>query len=254
MSDRPWLLSESTWATVRAHRFEVAVLPWGATEAHNTHLPYATDTIQCAAVGEESARRAWDRGARVVVLPAIPFGVQTGQRDIPLCINMNPSTQAMVLGDVARSVAGAGLRKLVVLNGHGGNDFRQMIRELQPDTDLFLCTVNWYSCVAPAGFFHEPGDHAGEMETSVMQHLAPAVVSPLASAGAGRARPSRLTGVREGWAWAPRQWTKVTDDTGVGDPRAATAAKGEKYFDAVCERVALFLAELSAIDPANPYE
>ena len=96
---RPYILAESTWEEVRRARFEVAVLPWGATEAHNRHLPYATDVIQCEAVAAAAARQAWERGARVVVLPPIPFGVQTGQLEVPLCLNMNPTTQLAVLGD-----------------------------------------------------------------------------------------------------------------------------------------------------------
>ena len=69
MNARPWVLSETTWGTVKEDPYEVAVLPWGATEAHNYHLPYGTDCYESTAVAEESARKAWDRGARVVVLP-----------------------------------------------------------------------------------------------------------------------------------------------------------------------------------------
>lgn len=90
---RPHVLAECTWAAVRETPYELAVLPWGATEAHNTHLPYATDTIESEAIAIASAARAWERGARVVVLPAVPFGVNTGQREIPLCLNMNPSSR-----------------------------------------------------------------------------------------------------------------------------------------------------------------
>ena len=143
-------------------RFDVAILPWGATEAHNHHLPYGTDVIESDAVAAESARRAWERGTKVVVLPCVPFGVNTGQLDIPLCINMNPSTQAAVLADVTAVLDTHAIGKLVILNGHGGNDFRQMIRELQPKVRLFLCTINWYTCLDPRPFFNEPGDHAGE--------------------------------------------------------------------------------------------
>ncbi|MDO8667257.1 MAG: creatininase family protein, partial [Gemmatimonadales bacterium] len=147
MPPRSYVLAECTWETVRAAPFEVAVLPWGATEAHNRHLPYSTDTVQCEAVAYEAARQATEAGARVVVLPSIPFGVQTGQREIPLCLNMNPSTQAALLRDLAHSLVPHGVRKLVILNGHGGNDFRQIIRELQPEVALLLCQANWYSSV-----------------------------------------------------------------------------------------------------------
>jgi creatinine amidohydrolase len=81
----------------------------------------------------------------------MPFGVQTGQLDIPFCINVNPSTQLAILEDIARALGGQGIRKLVVLNGHGGNDFRAMIRDLQPRVpDVFLCVINWWNCVDPS--------------------------------------------------------------------------------------------------------
>ena len=250
---RAHMLSEVTWRTVRETRYEIALLPWGATEAHNTHLPYGTDTIETEAIAARAGRIAWDKGARVAVLPAMPFGVQTGQLDIPFCLNLNPSTQALVLGDLVRSLDGQGVPKIVLLNGHGGNDFRQMIRELQPQVKPFLCLMNWYKLVDPKEFFTDLGDHAGELETSVMLHVAPDLVRPLAEAGSGAARPWKLEGLRAGWAWAPRRWTAVTDDTGVGDPRAATREKGERYVAAVVDRVAAFLVELAAADPHNLY-
>jgi creatinine amidohydrolase len=251
--EHPWVLGDTTWKTVRDSNYEVAILPWGATEAHNLHLPYGTDTIESARVAREAARLAWEDGARVVVLPAVPFGVNTGQLDIPLCLNLNPSTQAAVLRDVTDGVERAGVAKLVILNGHGGNDFRQIIRELQPDTDVFLCTLNWYACVDAKAHFTDPGDHAGELETSVMQHIAPEMVAPLSVAGDGNARRFRIRALREGWAWAPRQWTQVTADTGVGNPRAATPEKGARFLAAVAQRIAEFLVELAAADREDMY-
>jgi creatinine amidohydrolase len=254
MTGRSYLLADSTWRTVDATPYDVAVLPWGATEAHNFHLPYATDTIQCGRVAALAAERAWERGAHVVVLPAVPFGVNTTQLDIKLCINMNPSTQAAVLGDVVRSLDGQGIHKMLILNAHGGNDFRQMIRELQPATRVFLSTINWWSCVDVSRFIEAPGDHAGEAETSAMLHLAPELVRPLDEAGPGRARAWRLRGIREGWAWAPRQWTRVSADTGIGDPSTSTAEKGAAYVGAAVERIADYLVELAAIKLDELYE
>lgn len=254
MAGRPYILAETTWKTVRDTAYEVAVLPWGATEAHNYHLPYATDVMECDAIAAESARIAWEAGARVIVLPTVPFGVQTGQLDIPLCINMNPGTQAAVLADVAQSLDAQGIRKLLILNGHGGNDFRQMIRELQPLTGVFICAINWWSCVDAKPFFAEPGDHAGELETSVMMHIAPDIVLPLSDAGPGAARRFRVQGLREGWAWAPRQWTKVSADTGTGNPAASTPAKGERFVEAVTRRIGGFLVELAGAEVEDMYE
>ncbi len=254
MPARPYILAELTWKTVRDRRYEVAVLPWGATEAHNLHLPYSTDNVETERIAALAAGHAWERGARVVVLPLVPFGVNTGQLDIPLCLNLNPSIQALVLRDLAAALAGQGIPKLVILNGHGGNDFRQMIRELQPAVSLFLCTVNWYQVVDPKPFFSDLGDHAGELETSVMLHLAPELVRPLSEAGPGRARRFKIAALREGWAWAPRLWRQVTDDTGVGNPAAATVEKGRKYVEAVTEKIGGFLVELAGADLGKMYE
>ncbi|HEY2064845.1 MAG TPA: creatininase family protein [Gemmatimonadaceae bacterium] len=253
MPARPYILAESTWKTVDATPYDVAVLPWGATEAHNYHLPYATDTIQCDALAAEAARRAWERGAKVVVLPTVPFGVNTGQLDIKLCLNMNPATQAALLADLVHALEGQGITRLVIFNGHGGNDFRQMIRELQPRTRVFLTSINWYKVGDPSSTFTDLGDHAGELETSVMMHVAPALVRPLSEAGEGRERRWAITGLREGWAWAPRRWTQVSADTGTGNPMRATAEKGARYSEVVTSRVADFLVELANADLTDPY-
>jgi creatinine amidohydrolase len=253
MAGRPYVLSEATWKTTRKTEYEVAVLPWGATEPHNYHLPYGTDNYESRAVAERAAELAWEAGARVCVLPGVPFGVNTGQLDLRLTININPSTQAAILGDLAAALAGQGLPKLLILNGHGGNDFRQMIRELQPRVPMFISAINWYACLDNSKYFDEPGDHAGEMETSVMLDLEPDLVLPLSEAGPGKAKHFRIRGLREGWAWAPRQWSKVSEDTGTGNPAAASREKGRKYLDAVVRRVADYLIELAAADPMNLY-
>jgi len=254
MSGRPYVLAEATYLTTPNTDYEVAVLPWGATEAHNYHLPYATDNFEATGVAIEAARLAWERDARVIVLPTIPFGVNTQQLDLPLTINMNPSTQAHVLRDVVESLQGHGLRKLVVFNFHGGNNFRQMIREAQARTSLFLCTVDGHAAVPTEDYFDRGGDHANEMETSLILHLAPELVRPLDEAGDGAAKRFRIAALREGWAWAPRQWSQVTADTGVGDPSSATAEKGAHYFQAVTEKVADFFVELAAAEPEDMYE
>ncbi|RYU78151.1 creatininase family protein [Hymenobacter persicinus] len=255
MSPRPYILAETTWKTVREANYEVVVLPWGATEAHNYHLPYATDNFQSDYVAAEAARLAWEQGAKVVVLPGIPFGVNTGQLDITLDINLNPSTQLLILRDVVQVLARQGIPKLVVLNGHGGNDFRQILRELQAEfPTVFLSTLNWFRAADRTAFFSAPGDHADELETSVMLHIAPDLVSPLAEAGSGAAKQFRIQALRQGWAWAQREWSQVSADTGVGDPAAATAEKGAAFLAAVTRNISQFLVELAAADVRDLYE
>lgn len=250
----PIILKHTPYKQIRAGSFDLAVLPWGATEPHNYHLPYGADIIETEHIAAESARIAAERGAHIVVLPTVPFGVNTGQLDLPLTINMNPSTQMALLHDVASSLEHQGVTKLVILNGHGGNDFRQMIRELTTRHTIFLCAVNWYRSVNLREYFDQPGDHADEMETSLLLHLVPDLVLPLSEAGEGKEHKMRIPAFREGWAWTPRDWTQVTEDTGTGNPRAATAEKGKRYFAAVTTKVGAFLAELAAANPKEMYE
>jgi creatinine amidohydrolase len=251
---RPYVLAENNWKSVKESAYELAILPWGATEAHNYHLPYGTDIIEADWVATESARMAWELGAKVIVLPVIPFGVNTGQFDVRLDMNMNPSTQFGLLGDVIETLNRHNIHKLIILNSHGGNDFKTMIRELGLKfPDMFLCQCNWYQSVDQMEFFENKDDHAGEMETSVMMHLAPGLVLPLSEAGDGAARKFRFKAMQEGWAWAERRWTQVTKDTGVGDPRKATAEKGKHYLEAVTKKVSEFFLDVAKSDRKNLY-
>ena len=254
MTPQPFLLSCTPWKLVRETQCELAVLPWGATEAHNYHLPFGTDNFESDHIAAESAKLAWQAGARVVVLPTIPFGVNTGQLDIPLTINMNPSTQAAVLRDIVTSLLAHGVHKLVILNSHGGNDFKQMIRELQGEKpEMFICTINWWQILPQKDYFQAQDDHAGEMETSIMLALRPDLVLPLSEAGPGKAKSFTLLGLREKWVWAPRQWTKTTSDTGVGNPSAATAEKGKRFLEAVTKKISSFFVELAKADVEKLY-
>ena len=254
MEPRPYVLKETNWKTCKDTEYKVAILPWGATEAHNYHLPYGTDNYETAFIAEKSAKIAWENGAKIIVLPGIPFGVNTRQLDINMTINLNPTTQMIVLQDIIESLEYHGIEKLIILNGHGGNSFKQMVRELQKDTEIFLATINWFEIGNWADFFEGTGDHANEMETSLMQYAFPELVLPLEDAGYGDAKNFKLNGFKEKWAWAPRQWTKVTEDTGIGNPKAATPEKGKKYVEFISEKIARFFIEFTASDVNDMYE
>jgi creatinine amidohydrolase len=255
MNTRDYILSETNWKTVKSSNYEVAILPWGATEAHNYHLPYATDIIESDYIAIESARIAWERGGKVIVLPTIPFGVNTGQLDIKFTINMNPSTQFTVLRDVVDSLHRHGLNKLIILNSHGGNDFKQMIRELNPQfPKMFICQINWYQILDQAKYFEERDDHAGEMETSVLLNIAPNLVLPLSEAGEGKEKKFKLQGLRERLAWTSREWTKATEDSGVGNPKKASGEKGKRFLQDLTSCIADFFVELSTANIDDLYE
>ena len=250
---RPGVVEEQRWPAMREGTWPVVLLPFGATEPHNTHLPYGTDTILAREVAARVAATCLARGVRVAAVPALPFGVNTTQLDLPFTINVMPTTQLALLRDVVRSLAPHGVRAVVLLNAHGGNELRALVRELQPETPVLLSIVNWWQA-GDSAVFVEPGDHAGELETAALLHAAPALVAPDRSTwGAGAARASVFEGVRRGWAWLPRRWTQVTDDTGVGDPRAATAEAGAQFVAQAVERIAAFCEALATADPAALY-
>ena len=251
---RPYVLAESNWKNIKNETFNVVVLPWGATEAHNYHLPYATDNIQAEHIAIESARIAWEKGVKVTVLPTIPFGVNTGQADIKLDINLNPSTQLIILRDIIQVLRRQGMYRLMILNGHGGNEFKPLIRELGLEfPEMFICLCNWFQFKEKMDYFERPGDHADEMETSLMLYLTPELVLPIAEAGKGREKINKIPAFSEGWVWAERKWSQVTEDTGIGDPELASAVKGEKFFKEITHRIADVLQQIEKADLNDLY-
>jgi len=252
---RPYILAETNWKYIKDARVDLAVLPWGATEAHNYHLPYGTDVYEANHIAEESARIAWEKGAKLIVLPTIPFGVNTGQIDIRLDMNLYPSTQMAILNDVIDVLNRHGIFRLMILNSHGGNDFRTMLRELGVRyPKMFLCTSNWFQSVKKSDYFEEGGDHADEMETSLMMYFTPDLVLPLTEAGDGHEKKHRIREFSEGWVWAERRWSLISADTGTGDPRKATREKGERYFTAVTQKMGDLMAKLANCDTNDLYE
>jgi len=252
---RPYILAETNWKHIKNAKIELAILPWGATEAHNFHLPYGTDIIEADFIAAEAARIAWEKNAKIIVLPTIPFGVNTGQADIKLDINLNPSTQLAILADIIEVLNRQGIYKLIILNSHGGNDFKAILRELGLRfPKMFLSVCNWFQSVDKSLYFEEDGDHADEMETSLILHFKPALVLPLNEAGEGKEKKMKIKAFSEKWVWAERKWSQISADTGVGNPGAASSEKGEKYFKAVTEKVGNLLIELEKCDTSDLYE
>ncbi|UZH56669.1 creatininase family protein [Salinimicrobium tongyeongense] len=252
---RPYILAETNWKAVKEQKTEVAVLTWGATEAHNFHLPYATDNYQIEAIAAEAAKNAWEAGAKVLVLPNIPYGVNTGQTEVELCMNLYPSTQLAILNDLVEVLHRSGIKKLLLLNGHGGNNFKALLREVGARyPKMLLVTTSFFQTVDRKEFFEEAGDHADEMESSLMLHLKPELVLPLQEAGTGEEKRSKLTAIKQGWAWSERKWHLVSADTGIGNPKKASAEKGKRFFEAVTRQVADLLLEMDKINNEDRYE
>ena len=300
-------LSVSTYGVARQHQYDVAILPWGATEPHNLHLPYMTDCILSHAVAVDAAERALkEYGVRCMVLPPVMMGSQNpGQRDLPFCIHYHYETQYAILRDIVDSLSHQGMRRLLIINGHGGNSFKQMIRDLEPTPSpspregslntpspdktatttnrpplplgdwglqsshrcgcgptkgsespirdggqegggFLLASAEWFKMAPAKDYFEQPGDHADEIETSVMMHYHPELVR-LEEAGEGRSRQFAIPALREGKVWMPRHWTLVTEDTGIGNPALSTAEKGRRFADACADGFAQFLRDFAKV-------
>src|SRR5947209_12740800 len=255
---RAWILAEQKHGSLRAEKWQVAVLPFGATEPHNLHMPYGTDTYQVEAIGQRACERAYRAGAQVLLLPTVPFGVNTNHLQIPggLACSVTPTTLLHLLTDLVDSLERQGIHKLVLLNGHGGNELKPLTRELHHRTKVFLCVCDWYRMAADLyrSIFDKPGEHADEVETSLGLAYFPELMR-LELADAGSARATRFEAINRGWISMTRPWHLATTNTGLGDPRAATAEKGRQLMTLLTERIGRFLVDLAAapLDENFPY-
>lgn len=255
---REYILAEQNHAFLREHKWQVAVLPFGATEPHNLHMPYATDNYQVELLGQRACERAYKAGAKVLLLPTIPYGVNTNHLKVPggLACSVNPTTLLAIITDLTDALERQGVKKLVLLNGHGGNELKPLMRELHHRTSVFLCLCDWFR-MAPDVYrevFKEPGEHADEVETSLGLAFFPDLLR-MELADAGTARPTRFDAVNKGWVSITRPWHLVTTNTGLGNPAAATADKGRKLMDALVDRLGQFLIDLAKapMDEKFPY-
>lgn len=240
-------LSVSCYGKVKGLPYDLVILPWGATEPHNLHLPYLTDCILSHDVAVDAALLAKKSyGIHCMVMPPVTMGAQNpGQRELSFCIHTRTETQKAILTDIVASLYAQGIRKMVIVNGHGGNSFKGMIRDLSVDYPDFLIAVSdWFSVIPAKDYFDAPGDHADELETSVMMHYHPELVN-LDEAGEGKYKPFAIESLKEKVAWLPRNWQKVSEDTGIGSPKLATAEKGKHYAEAVAGKYAKLFMELA---------
>jgi creatinine amidohydrolase len=249
-----WNLQESTLKDVKESRFEVAVLPVGSTEPHGLHLPYGMDFYQAKAVSEMACEKAAEVGAKVVMLPAIPYGSNRNSLGFPMTISLDQSTLNMVVRDIVESLEHHGVKKLVILNGHGGNDFTPLMRDLYGRTRVFIVTVDWWRTVddVRSMIIDEPGEHADEFETSIGLALFPHLVR-MEEAEEGAVNTPKVKSLSYAWARFTRPWHVLTRNSGFGNPLKSSREKGEKILEAAVERIARLLKELSDAEMAEGF-
>lgn len=253
-----WVLKEQTHAFISSKQWDTVVLPFAATEPHNVHMPYGADIFQVELVGSKACEYAYKKGANVLLLPAMPYGVNTNHLKVPgaFPLSVTPTTLLKVLADLVDALERRGIKKMLLLNGHGGNELKPLTRELHHRTSMFLCVCDWFKVCADqmSKIFDKPGEHADEMETSMGLAFYPDLMKP-AVPGSGKGKSTRFDAINKGWVGVTRPWHLLTEDTGVGDPGAGSAEKGKKLVEMVTQRLGDFLYQLatSKVDEQFPF-
>lgn len=251
-----WLLKETNLRRLKENMPEVAVIPTSAIEPHNLHLPIGQDFMHTGHIVEQSVKKAWEETKKVIALPGLPYGVDCNLLDFPIAIHVSQTVLDAMLRDIIKSLLNYDIKKIVLINGHGGNDFTPFIRQTQSDLDVHIFQMDWWKVGDDKYFdvFEKPEDHAGEMETSVGLALYPHLVE-LKYAKDGKAKPFRIKALKNGWARTSRDFGKLNDHCATADPYAGTAEKGDKYLNIVIERISEFLTDLAnePLDDTFPY-
>lgn len=253
-------MTSSTQIAAVAARDGVALVPIGATEQHGPHLPVTTDTTIAAAFATAAAARA-AKDVATWVLPAVPFGFSPEHAGHPGTISLSPQTLLALADDIGRGVAASGIRRLLFVNGHGGNPelLHVACRQLRETRGLSAFAVHVPGIALPADLLEgvTAGDldaHAGHYETSVLLALDPASVEM------GAARADGLDEVTAAATSPTRPFGQVSvpwhvDDLSrsgvIGDPTTATAAWGERVFAAQAAGLADIVRAV-AVHPLPP--
>ncbi|ADB53517.1 creatininase family protein [Conexibacter woesei] len=213
----------------------VVVLPIGATEQHGPHLVTAMDTLAAEAVAAAGAARA-TRPERVVLAPTLPFGASHHHLPFGGTLSLTAATLAHVLADLLESAAASGARRLLLLNGHGGNSATcaQAAADAARLHGIVVAAADYWALAPVDGAWgeHFPG-HAGAFETSLMGALRPDGVREQALRPSPGTLPAAVDGLR---LETPRLWAQI--DGFTDDPRRADAAAGAAAFDRLADAVA----------------
>ena len=238
----------------------VAVLPVGAVEQHGPHLPVSVDASLLEGIVER-AMPLLPADVPVLVLPAQNLGLSTEHLNFPGTLSLPPQLIIDLWTAMGNAVARAGIQKLLMFNTHGGQVAVMDIvaRELRIAHGMLVYSSSWGNLPLPAevtGLFsadeHRFGIHGGEIETSMMLHLAPELVQMehagcFHSTSQDRAKhfPILGNGKSAKMGWAMEDYNPCG---AVGNAAGATADKGRAVLDAAAQQLALLLQEIAALD------
>jgi len=248
-------LSEMTWQEVNElDRSTIVLAQFGATEQHGPHLPLETDAL----IGREIARRVdAGCGGRLLVLPTQWLGLSTHHMTFSGTITASVETYLAMAYEILGSMAQAGFRKFIVLNSHGGNVSALDVvltkcRNQYPQATIVAVTY-WNAAAEQLRELRESAvggmNHACELETSLVLATRPELVRIDRIRADGRLAVSRFLGndmLSPGRASVSRRFSDISTDGAVGDPRTASAEKGERFFAAIVGQLAKLVQDLES--------
>ncbi|MBN2322778.1 MAG: creatininase family protein [Spirochaetes bacterium] len=256
---KSYMLGELTWpeAQARLEVIDIALLPVGATEQHGPHLPLDTDAFDALHLSREVACSFPD--PKPLVLPPLPYGVSYHHMDFCGTISITNETLTRLVYEIGMSVAQHGVKKLIIINGHGGNTpaLKNAAQMINRDSGIFTCVdTGETSDVDISGLVETPNDaHAGEIETSTSLALRPHLVQM------DRAEPfipdfsSRYLDFSSSRSveWYART-EKISANGVLGDPSKASVEKGREIWRIMIAQLASFVAELRDLTLEEIYE
>ncbi len=217
----------------------LAVLPVGATEQHGPHLATGTDAFAVEHVARQAAIRAGDTGS-IVVTPTLPFGSSDHHFPFGATMSIGTQTYYAVVRDLVASLVRDGFRKILIVNGHGGN--HELIQLVARDISLVhpvqVGALSYWDAArsqlderwtGKPG--HLPPGHAGEFETSVVMHLRPDL-PPNEPPSRTPEAIAALTPRTTGWRLEETDWWANIDGY-TDNPSLATAEQGEQLLEVV---------------------
>jgi creatinine amidohydrolase/Fe(II)-dependent formamide hydrolase-like protein len=252
-------LGELTWqeAKQRFSVIDVALLPVGSTEQHGPHLPLDTDAFDAAYLAR-SVSAAMDE-PRPPVLPAIPYGVSYHHMGFSGTISLSNETLTMLVYEVGMSIARHGVRKLVIINGHGGNGpaLQNAAQMINRDAHIFACVdTGETSDVDVKKIVETLNDaHAGEIETSTALAARPYLVRMEKAKKSVPRFSSRYLNFSTSRSveWYT-QTEKISRSGVLGDPTRASKEKGERLWQIMVEHLVRFVTDLKELTLEEIYE
>lgn len=257
----PFLTTEEVAALPKDKAAVALVI--SAIEQHGPHMPLVTDLLE----GEMLLGRALERvpgSVQLWALPSLAYGKSNEHIGFPGTVTLSASTLAAVVMDIARSVARAGFRRLVLVNSHGGNRtlLEALARDVREETGLMVFPLSTFLIGLEFDAVTEDearwGTHAGDWETSLMLALAPELVH-MDRVPDGRAYPRYeeqdpryVTPFGPvGFAWKTEE---LSLSGAIGDPRGADAERGEAVAEHTTARLAEILIEIARFEMPRPAE